>query len=288
MAKVKRCFQVAYEFVNTCGCCHNNESLYTPVTLSNASDLFKSLIVCIDTNDIKNFNAILSGNFIYPNNNWEGNSYKKVYVGGNHRKEWCYEYYHTRPALETLFLEHHDLFLSLLSDLARSNNKDLHKIFVDTYKGNRELPQNLMTPCNKNLRLTLATGVQAIKNYGDQLCNAGINKGSHARALAASLGDDLYLMPLNDNTPSAIVKSLNFKFNFVKKLHSLDAVLGGHHGWKEIIMNIAISISTGFIANIFNLAFNQTFFFSCNTKTQDLVGNVSKKFEAEKQVMNMR
>lgn len=286
-----------------------SENVTISISPSNAHNICQSLLASIDRNDVGKFKSLLDTSFIYPGNGLKDgdtnkddkyfigldgsmhtyNNYTGTYIGGHHVREFKYEYYYVRPMIAALFFEYNSLFLSVLSRLAQSENALLHEEFVRIYEVCNDMPKQLLTPCIQQTRTNLQMGIDAISQYGHQLNSEGVSKGNNAINLTIKLTRYLQSMPLiNTNAASLKVQSLNFKFTFLKHLHSEDKNLNVHRGWKRVVANVGAFLVSGPILNLLNFCITGDYFFCNKTTGQSLVGNVNNQFKLEEKTQATR
>jgi hypothetical protein len=260
-----------------------SESTTTPVIISNANTLFEKLERAIEDNNKTEFNTLITSDFIYPgngkkenNNELTINDYDFIYNGDHHERYFVYEYYWVRPNIEALFWEHHELFRRLVSHLAEFGNADLHNIFVKSVQASR-VPNIIFSNWDEKQKDDIKDGIGKISTYGAQLVHAKVARGNDALTLADDLNKQLNELPIDNSE----VKWLDFKYTFIKKLHSKDADFIAHRGWKEIITNVAATIFSVGILNLINYCTTGSFLFFVNTATQNLVCGLDNSIKPE-------
>jgi len=293
------------------------ESSVTPVEPSSARLVLAELTHAINQNDVDEFKAIISNDFIYPGDGLkegdtdlkggttypfiiidgqlisfpESNSgyiihdhYSATFKGGHHVRSFEYRYYSARPMIEALFYEHNKLFRDLVELLAESDNALLHHAFIRSFN-KTDVSTDIFVPWDQNVKCNVKAGIKEIKNYGEFLHKAGISRGSYALQLANDLRERMNTLPDSENTYTDKVKWLDFKYKFVTSLHSQDSHFVTHRGWKRIISNIASIIFSAGILNLINFCATGNFFFFNKTTTLQLVYDVDKSAKVERLAM---
>ncbi len=215
--------------------------------------------------------------------------YKSVYQGDHHTDTTEYEFYYTRPILETLYLEHEEFFMKLLARLIIKDSPALYTTFIEAINKSNEIPRHLLTPCNETTKAQLVTGINAIAAYGAHLTASQIERGKHATALSNELTYALKFMPLGIADPNkAKINALYFKLQFLKGLHSKDEYFANHRReWAPLIANIASFLFTGMLLNIVNYCMTGNFLFYNQTKTRSLVSDTHKALTMEQSALKM-
>lgn len=279
MAKMVKCFEVWSEYFDFD---NNNRVHKTSVTISNQNIVFQSLMNAIDQNNSIEFKNLLNSDFIY---SCDGNDYPPYiskYTGNRHTETRGYEYYLVRPVIETLFYEHTLFFRSLVSKVVQSGNIVIHSDFLDSFK-EKDIPSDMFTPWSALQSFNILNAINAISVYGKKFPSdeQQIIRSKHAQELANLLTENLKNSPPLDNSSSSLVQWLDFKFKFLKALHSKDAHFIGHLGWKRVVANLASLVFSAGILNLLNLAFTGNFLFFNQTATQNMVSTLDAYVEIE-------
>lgn len=222
MGKQLRQFTVRTERIDSDNFSRSQVTL-TPVDTHTITALVLSLENAITTNNETAFQNLLSSDFIYPGDGFQpcvrNLDYETVCRGSSVTITSQYRYYETQPLIEALFLEYNLLFRKLTSLLAASANSNLHKIFVTCFRKNTELPSDILSPCDNAFKQQLYNGVHGIYIHGAMLQADGVLRGSYAKQFATELRKDIDRFNLTDRDPHTnAVRSLQFKFDFLKKL----------------------------------------------------------------------
>lgn len=266
----------------------------TPIIPTNMNELAVTIGNCITTGNSVRLETLLNDKFIYPGNGLkEGdtdksnkyfpysseayNDYEGTYRGDHHVRHFRYEYYYTQPIMVTLFFEYNKLFQNIINRLAQSNNAELHRVFTSVFARYPELPQEIFELCDANLKNNLQSAVQSIKAYSAELESKGIDKFRLVNNIANQTDAVVNGMPIYLNaTPTAQIRSLDFKFNYLKALYS-EPTISTHRDskWGHLAANISSILFSAAILNVINYAVTGNFFFFNQTDSQTKVNHAS-------------
>ena len=195
---------------------------------SDVDTIIKKITECIEKEDSKGLNNVLSVDFIYPVMVAE-----KGFTNGPHDhgigEEW-----NVRQNIEYLYLEKPEYFAKLINKLIEKNNKPLMAAFLTTIMGS-ELGSKSLMSWNKDVKTDILSKLQDMYDHGTTLTLTGTleanNKGKTIQALAKGLMNQIHSRNVDTLTmpsPKALLEELKFKLHVVKELHSHDQELAEH------------------------------------------------------------
>jgi hypothetical protein len=260
----------------TVGDQHGESTSSHPVTTSKMNEIMVSLTEAMKTPDTEKFIKILTGDFVYPNCVYQHNTNNDMSQG-----EWYqegYEEYYTRPTLETLFYENNSLMLQIVNKLIETNNNDLYEAFITALKKS-DITEEMLFDWSPKMKVQVKHGLNQLLSYGDKLARENEGKGDVIKKLHSSLEDMLTHSENSNHDKKSLsldFKNLQFKLQFVEKLHSEDSTLSVHRGLKKIIGTIMIGLFTAGIALAVHRIATGNWLFFDKTTSQEKTLEVQK------------
>lgn len=246
-----------------------NKKIKTPLIYPDIIKLHQELMQAIDDGSLDSLTNILQNDFISPA---DAKDEITDFTGGNHNHYFILQAYTAENILDVLFFEHNELFYSLAQKLWATSNKAMNNCFIKCL-AHSAIPPEMSSPWTDEEKQQIQLAVGALGSYEGHSGAKEESRKKHAHELMQQLNELLINIP---QEPDDAVAWLNYKYDFIKTLHSKDAHFEEHLGWKRVITNVASLIFSAGILNFIHWLSTDNFFFYNQTTTQSLVSDISK------------